>query len=74
MRDTEGEGMTVVTIGDPERRSLPGIIGPAQRAASPLDRMKQATAGVTRAPRALAAFAQLKGKFNKFEPRPVYER
>ena len=69
MRDAaEGEGMTVVTIEAPENRSLPGILVPALRAALlRLDRMKQATAGVTRALRALAGFAQLKVKFDDLE-------
>jgi hypothetical protein len=60
--------MTVVTIEAPENRSLPGILVPALRAALlRLDRMKQATAGVTRALRALAGFAQLKVKFDDLE-------
>ena len=78
MRDAaEGEGMTVVTIEAPESRSLPGILVPALRAALlRLDRMKQATAGVKRALRALAGFAKLKVKFDDlevaldFEPEP----
>ena len=51
MRDAaEAEGMTIVAIEAPENRSLPGILVPALRAAPlRLDRMKQATAGVSRA-------------------------
>jgi hypothetical protein len=69
MRDAaEGEGMTIVAIEAPENRSLPGILVPALRAALlRLDRMKQASAGVTRALRALAGFAQLKVKFDDLE-------
>ena len=69
MRDAaEGEGMTVVTIEAPENRSLPGILVPALRAALlRLDRMKQATAGVKRALRALAGFAKLKVKYDDLE-------
>lgn len=78
MRDAaEGEGMTIVAIEAPENRSLPGILVPALRAALlRLDRMKQATAGVTRALKALAGFAKLKVKYDDlevaldFEPEP----
>ena len=69
MRDAaEGEGMTVVTLEAPENRSLPGILVPALRAALlRLDRMKQASAGVKRALRALAGFAKLKVKYDDLE-------
>lgn len=69
MRDAaEGEGMTVVIIEAPENRSLPGVLVPALRAALlRLDRVKQASAGVTRALRALAGFAKLKVKYDDFE-------
>jgi hypothetical protein len=78
MRDAaEGEGMTVVTIEAPENRSLPGTLVPALRAALlRLDRIKQASAGVKRALRALAGFAKLKVKYDDlevaldFEPEP----
>ena len=78
MRDAaEGEGMTIVAIEAPENRSLPGILVPALRAALlRLDRMKQATAGVSRALKALAGFAKLKVKYDDlevaldFEPEP----
>jgi hypothetical protein len=78
MRDAaEGEGMTIVAIEAPENRSLPGILVPALRAALlRLDRMRQASAGVKRALRALAGFAKLKVKYDDlevaldFEPEP----
>jgi hypothetical protein len=78
MRDAaEGEGFTIVSIEAPEHRSLPGILVPSLRAALlRLDRMKQATAGVSRALRALAGFAKLKVKYSDlevaldFEPEP----
>lgn len=78
MRDgAEAEGMTIVAIEAPENRSLPGILVPALRAALlRLDRLKQASAGVTRALRALAGFARLKVKYDDlevaidFEPEP----
>lgn len=78
MRDAaEGEGMTIVAIEAPENRSLPGILVPALRAALlRLDRMKQASAGVARALKALAGFAKLKVKYDDlevaldFEPEP----
>jgi len=78
MRDAaEGEGMTIVAIEAPENRSLPGILVPALRAALlRLDRLKQASAGVSRALRALAGFAKLKVKYDDlevaldFEPEP----
>jgi hypothetical protein len=69
MRDAaEGEGFTIVSIEAPENRSLPGILVPSLRAALlRMDRMKQATAGVTRALRALAGFAKLKVKYADLE-------
>jgi hypothetical protein len=78
MRDAaEAEGMIVVNIEAPENRSLPGILVPALRAALlRLNRLKQATAGVTRALKALAGFAKLKVRFEDlevaldFEPEP----
>jgi hypothetical protein len=78
MRDAaEAEGMVLVNIEAPENRSLPGILVPALRAALlRLDRLKQATAGVRNALRALAGFAKLKVKFDDlevaldFEPEP----
>ncbi|MFD1610300.1 AAA family ATPase [Sphingomonas tabacisoli] len=78
MRDAaEAEGMAVVNIEAPENRSLPGILVPALRAALlRLNRLKQATAGVTRALKALAGFAKLKVRFEDlevaldFEPEP----
>lgn len=73
----EAEGMTVVAIEAPENRSLPGILVPALRASLlRLDRIKRATAGVTRALRALAGFAKLKVRYDDlevaldFEPEP----
>lgn len=78
MRDAaEGEGMVLVNIEAPENRSLPGMLVPALRAALlRLDRLKQATAGVRKALKALAGFAKLKVKFDDlevaldFEPEP----
>lgn len=78
MRDAaEGEGMVLVNIEAPENRSLPGMLVPALRAALlRLDRLKQASAGVRKALRALAGFAKLKVKFDDlevaldFEPEP----
>jgi len=69
MRDAaEGEGFTIVSIEAPENRSLPGILVPSLRAALlRMDRKKQATAGVTRALRALAGFAKLKVKYADLE-------
>ena len=56
----EDEGMVVVSLEAPENRSLPGILVPALRSSLlRLDRIKRATAGVTRALRALAGFANL---------------
>lgn len=73
----EGEGMAIVAIEAPENRSLPGILVPALRATLlKLNRMKQATAGVTRALKALAGFAKLKVRYDDlevaldFEPEP----
>lgn len=73
----EAEGMTIVSIEAPENRSLPAILVPSLRAALlRLDRMKQASAGVGRALRALAGFAKLKVKYDDlevaldFEPEP----
>jgi hypothetical protein len=64
----EGEGMAIVSIEAPENRSLPGILVPALRAALlRLDRVKQASAGVKRALRALAGFARLKVKYDDLE-------
>ena len=49
----EDEGMVVVSLEAPENRSLPGILVPALRSSLlRLDRIKRATAGVTRALRA----------------------
>jgi len=69
--------MTIVAIEAPANRSLPGILVPVLRAALlRLDRMKQASAGVRRALRALAGFAKLKVKYDDpevaldFEPEP----
>lgn len=73
----EDEGMVVVSIEAPENRSLPGILVPALRASLlRLDRIKRATAGVTRALKALAGFAKLKLRYDDlevaldFEPEP----
>lgn len=64
----EGEGMTIVAVEAPENRSLPGMLVPALRAALlRLDRLKQASAGVSRALRALAGFAKLKVKYDDLE-------
>lgn len=64
----EDEGMIVVSIEAPENRSLPGILVPALRASLlRLDRIKRATAGVTRALRALAGFAKLKLRYDDLE-------
>lgn len=64
----EAEGMTIVAIEAPENRSLPAILVPSLRAALlRLDRMKQASAGVKRALRALAGFAKLKVKYDDLE-------
>jgi hypothetical protein len=78
MRDAaEAEGFTIVSLEAPEHRSLPGVLVPSLRAALlRLNRVKQATAGVTRALRALAGFAKLKVKYDDlevaldFEPEP----
>ncbi|MBB4860895.1 hypothetical protein HNO88_004241 [Novosphingobium chloroacetimidivorans] len=78
MRDAaEEKGMAVVAIEASENRSLPGILLPALRVAFlRLDRMKQETAGVARALKALAGFAKLKVKYDDlevpldFEPEP----
>ncbi|WP_206245356.1 AAA family ATPase [Novosphingobium terrae] len=69
MRDAaEGDGFTIVAIEAPENRSLPGILVPSLRAALlRLDRLKQASAGVSRALRALAGFAKLKVKYTDLE-------
>ena len=73
----EDAGMIVVAIEAPENRSLPGILVPALRTSLlRLDRLKRATAGVTRALKALAGFAKLKLKYDDlevaldFEPEP----
>lgn len=73
----EDAGMVVVAIEAPEQRSLPGIMVPALRASLlRLDRLKRASAGVTRALRALAGFAKLKVRYDDlevaldFEPEP----
>lgn len=78
LRDAaEAEGFTIVSLEAPEHRSLPGVLVPSLRAALlRLNRIKQATAGVTRALRALAGFAKLKVKYDDievaldFEPEP----
>jgi len=78
MRDAaEAEGFTIVSLEAPESRSLPGVLVPSLRAALlRLDRIQRATAGVTRALRALAGFAKLKVKYDDlevaldFEPEP----
>ena len=69
--------MVLVNIEVPENRSLPGMLVPALRASLlRLDRLKQASAGVSKALRALAGFAKLKIKFEDlevaldFEPEP----
>ena len=69
MRDAaEAEGMVLVNIEAPENRSLPGMLVPALRASLlRLDRLKQATAGVSKALRALAGFAKLKVRFEDLE-------
>jgi len=73
----EDAGMIVVALEAPENRSLPGILVPALRTSLlRLDRLKRATAGVTRALKALAGFAKLKLKYDDlevaldFEPEP----
>ena len=73
----EDEGMVVVSLEAPENRSLPGILVPALRSSLlRLDRIKRATAGVTRALRALAGFAKLRLRYDDlevaldFEPEP----
>ena len=73
----EDAGMIVVALEAPENRSLPGILVPALRTSLlRLDRLKRATAGVTRALRALAGFAKLRVKYDDlevaldFEPEP----
>ncbi|UUL81469.1 ATP-binding protein [Sphingomonas qomolangmaensis] len=64
----EDDGMIVVALEAPEGRSLPGILVPALRASLlRLDRIKRATAGVTRALRALAGFAKLKVRYDDIE-------
>lgn len=78
LRDAaEADGFTIVSLEAPEHRSLPGVLVPSLRAALlRLNRIKQATAGVTRALRALAGFAKLKVKYDDievaldFEPEP----
>jgi hypothetical protein len=78
MRDAaEAEGFAIVSLEAPENRSLPGVLVPSLRAALlRLDRISRATAGVTRALRALAGFAKLKVKYTDlevaldFEPEP----
>lgn len=69
LRDAaEAEGFTIVSLEAPEHRSLPGVLVPSLRAALlRLNRIKQATAGVTRALRALAGFAKLKVKYDDIE-------
>ena len=64
----EDEGMVVVSLEAPENRSLPGILVPALRSSLlRLDRIKRATAGVTRALRALAGFAKLRLRYDDLE-------
>ena len=78
MRDAaEAEGFAIVSLEAPENRSLPGVLVPSLRASLlRLDRIGRATAGVTRALRALAGFAKLKVKYEDlevaldFEPEP----
>jgi hypothetical protein len=78
MRDAaEAEGFAIVSLEAPENRSLPGVLVPSLRAALlRMNRIQRATAGVTRALRALAGFAKLKVKYDDlevaldFEPEP----
>jgi len=78
MRDAaEAEGFAIVSLEAPENRSLPGVLVPSLRAALlRMNRIQRATAGVTRALRALAGFAKLKVKYEDlevaldFEPEP----
>ncbi len=64
----EADGLVVVALEAPENRSLPGMLVPALRASLlRLDRIKRATAGVSRALRALAGFAKLKVRYNDLE-------
>ncbi len=69
MRDAaERAGVAIVNIEAPENRSLPALLVPALRVTLlRLNRLKQASAAVTRALRALAGFAKLKAKYADFE-------
>jgi hypothetical protein len=64
----EADGVIVVALEAPENRSLPGMLVPALRSSLlRLDRVKRATAGVSRALRALAGFAKLKATYADLE-------
>ena len=64
----EADGLVVVALEAPEHRSLPGMLVPALRTSLlRLNRLKRATAGVTRALRALAGFAKLKVRYDDLE-------
>ncbi len=64
----ETDGLVVVALEAPENRSLPGMLVPALRSSLlRLDRVKRATAGVSRALRALAGFAKLKVTYADLE-------
>ena len=64
----EADGLVVVVLEAPEHRSLPGMLVPALRTSLlRLNRLKRATAGVTRALRALAGFAKLKVRYDDLE-------